>query len=207
MSIRPHSLVLWWVVILVLSLTMSQARALPLHPPHPPQTTSTTAMRIPLLRYTALTIPPEASPLSFDVWFPKVCHDQQILQVPSPRRVCHPPTDSNPILNPTLSLLTCAYAEEGSISAVAAAKHHTTKEMRTSDSNHQEGRWQNKGGRWWSERQGCAGRGKEEKRKGFLSSDSLFHTFLPPPPPLFPQDSSSPTWHMSDWGDVNLPRG
>lgn len=96
-----------------------------------------------------------------------------------------PPTHSSPILNPTLSLLTCAYAEERSISAVAAAKHCTTKEMRTSDSNHQEGRWQNKGGRWWSEKQRCAGRGKE-RRKGFLPSDSLFHTF--PPFPKIHQD-------------------
>ncbi|KAK5903844.1 hypothetical protein CgunFtcFv8_007590 [Champsocephalus gunnari] len=49
----------------------------------------------------------------------------------------HP--SSRPLL-PTAPSPTSAYAEEGSISTVAAAKHHITKEMRTSDSNHQEGR-------------------------------------------------------------------
>lgn len=73
---------------------------------------------------------------------------------------------------------TCAYAEEGSISAVATAKHHTTKEMRTSDSNHQEGRWQNKGGRRWSERQECAKGGKKERERAFFSLSPFFHTFF-----------------------------
>lgn len=79
---------------------------------------------------------------------------------------------------PTHPCLACAYAEKGSISAVAAAKHHTTKEMRTSDSNHQEGRWQNKGGRWWSERQRCAEGCKKERERAFFPLSLFFHIFF-----------------------------
>lgn len=67
------------------------------------------------------------------------------------------------------------------ISAVAAAKHSTTKEMHTSDSRHQEGRWQNKGERWWSERKGCAERSEKEKERAFilLTFFSYFFFFFP----------------------------
>ncbi|CAB1459121.1 unnamed protein product [Pleuronectes platessa] len=67
-----------------------------------------------------------------------VCQDRQIPQASVPPPATTYPTPSPQ--PPTLPLPTCAYAEEGCISTVAAAKHHTTKEMRTSDSNHQEGR-------------------------------------------------------------------
>lgn len=176
---------------------MSQTCALPLQQPPPPPTTKSLYSDIML-------------PLFLEKRFvcPLVFYSQRCVRISRYHRhpcLTKPPLHPTPAPHPpTPPLPTCAYAEEGSISTVAAAKHHTTKEMRTSDSNHQEGRWQNKGGRWWSERQGCAKGGKKGRERAFFPL-SLFFSYL-----FFfsfSQDSSSPTWHMSDWGGVNLPRG
>ena len=148
--------------MLVLSSTMSQTCALASAP-------TTTNNQIPLLRYHAPTISRVAFPSVLWFLIPKGVSGSV-----DTTGIQHHPL-SRPLL-PTPPSPTCAYAEEGSISTVAAAKHHITKEMRTSDSNHQEGRWQNKGGRWWSERQGCAQGGKKERERAFFS---LFPFFIP----------------------------
>lgn len=175
----------------MLSSTMSQPHAMPLQE-HPPPAAAKSL-------FPAIILPLSLQKCSF---CPLVSYSQRCVRISRYHR--HPalptPFIQHPLqLHPTP---TCAYAEEGSISTVATAKHHTTKEMRTSDSNHQEGRWQNKGGRRWSERQECAKGGKKGRERAFFSLFPFFSYLF-----LFSQESSSPTWHMSNWGGGNLPRG
>lgn len=174
----------------VSSCTMSKLRALPLqHTRQHPNSLYSHA--------DSPTPSREAFPLSFGFWFPKVCHDQQILQASLPR---HLPSPSS-TLPPTPALLVHMQRKEASplwqqqnttLQKRCAPLTVTIKKgvdrIRAGDDDLR-GRDVQKDAR------------RKEKGLSFLCL-SFFISFF-----FFSQDSSSPTWHMSDWGGVNLPRG
>lgn len=120
--------------LLLLSPTMSLTCAVPLQqPPQPPTTKSL---------YSNITLPlflEKRSLCPLVSYSPRCVRISRYHRHPCPHHHHHHhPLHPTPALQPPTP--TCAYAEEEGISTVAAAKHHTTKEMHTSDSNHQEGR-------------------------------------------------------------------
>lgn len=151
---------------------------------------NTTTIQIPWLWYLLLLFLPERS------LCPLVSDSHRCVMIG--KRKCKP----HCLSPPTLPLLTCAYAEEETsllwqqqntplqkrCTPLTAGIKKGVDRIRARDDDL---------------REKDVRKEVRRKKKGLSFFWLLFFILFF----SFSQDSSSPTWHMSDWGDVNLPRG